>query len=257
MHFFLSYIAGWAYKMTMPLIDICGLQNNFGNQYVHTDINLAIYPGEIIAIIGGSGTGKTTLLRSILLLHKPTAGTITLFGKNSAHLSHKEIFAFRHRFGMLFQHNALFSSMTVLENIAFPITEFTTLSPEFIHELAMSKIQLVGLPKESANKYPFELSGGMQRRAATARAIAMDPEILFLDEPTTGLDPHSARKLDDLILFLKDTLHLTVIFISHDLQSIKNISDRVAFIGDGKILCCDTYAQVKNDPHPLITEYFR
>lgn len=242
--------------MVAPVIEIQGLKNCLGGQWVHSDVNLTVEKGEILAIIGGSGSGKTTILRSLLMLLQPTAGTLKIFGENLADLSMEKALKLRQRWGMLFQHSALFSAMTVLENIMFPMQEFTTLKPQFMEELAMLKIALVGLPKEAAGKFPSELSGGMQRRAAAARAIAMDPELLFLDEPTTGLDPHSARLFDDLILFLRDTLNLTVVMISHDMESLKSMTDRVAFVGDGKILCVAPIEQLMENKHPLIVDYF-
>jgi phospholipid/cholesterol/gamma-HCH transport system ATP-binding protein len=157
---------------------------------------------------------------------------------------------------MMFQHSALFSAMTVIENVMFPMDEFTNLDAKFKHELAMLKIIMVGLPKEAAGKYPSELSGGMQRRAAAARAIAMDPELLFLDEPTTGLDPRSARQFDDLILLLRETLNLTIVMVSHDIESLKKTTDRIAFVGEGKILSVEPIKKLVKNPHPLIAEYF-
>lgn len=242
--------------MDAPIIEITGLKNFLGGQWVHSDVNLSVKKGEILAIIGGSGSGKTTILRSLLMLLKPTAGTLKIFGENIADLSAHQAIKLRQRWGMLFQHSALFSAMTVLENIMFPMQEFTTLEPKFMEQLAMLKIALVGLPKEAAGKFPSELSGGMQRRAAAARAIAMDPELLFLDEPTTGLDPHSARLFDDLVLFLRDTLNLTVVMISHDMESLKHVTDRIAFVGEGKILCIAPIDELMENKHPLIVDYF-
>lgn len=242
--------------MNNTVIEIQGLKNFLGGQWVHSDVNLEVKQGEIFGIIGGSGSGKTTIVRSLLMLMKPTAGTLHIFGQNIADLSPKEANILRHRWGMLFQHSALFSAMTVLENIIFPMQEFTSLNKTFMTELAMLKIALVGLPKEAAGKFPAELSGGMQRRAAAARAIAMDPELLFLDEPTTGLDPHSARLFDDLVLFLRDALKLTVVMISHDIESLQNITDRIAFIGEGKVLCVAPYDKLKQNKHRLIADYF-
>lgn len=242
--------------MVAPVIEIQGLKNYLGGQWVHSDVNLSVEKGEILAIIGGSGSGKTTILRSLLMLLQPTAGTLKIFGENLSDISAENALKLRQRWGMLFQHSALFSAMTVLENIMFPMQEFTTLKPKFMEELAMLKIALVGLPKEAAGKYPSELSGGMQRRAAAARAIAMDPELLFLDEPTTGLDPHSARLFDDLVLFLRDTLNLTVVMISHDMESLKHMTDRVAFVGEGKILCVAPINELMENKHPLIVDYF-
>lgn len=242
--------------MTEPIIEIHNLKNQLGGEWVHRDVNLTVTKGEILAIIGGSGSGKTTILRSLLMLLQPTGGTIKIFGDDIAHLSTINTDRLRRRWGMMFQHSALFSAMTVLENVMFPMDEFTELDSSFKRELAMLKIALVGLPKESVGKYPAELSGGMQRRAAAARAIAMDPELLFLDEPTTGLDPRSAREFDDLILMLRDTLNLTIVMVSHDVESLKKTTDRIAFVGDGQILAVEPIQKLLKNKHPLIVEYF-
>lgn len=242
--------------MSEPVIEIKGLKNFLGGQWVHSDVNLTVEKGEILAIIGGSGSGKTTILRSLLMLLKPTAGSIKVFGKEIYELNAHEAFMLRRRWGMLFQHSALFSAMTVLENIMFPMQEFTNLEPEFMQELALLKVGLVGLPFEAAGKLPSELSGGMQRRAAAARAIAMDPELLFLDEPTTGLDPRGARLFDDLVVFLRDSLNLTIVMISHDIESLKRTTDRVAFVGDGKILSVEPIKELMKNKNPLIADYF-
>lgn len=242
--------------MTEPVIEIKGMKNYLGKQWVHTDINLTVEKGEILAIIGGSGSGKTTIVRSILMLLKPTAGSVKVFGEDIYSLNAQQALKIRRRWGMLFQHSALFSAMTVLENVMFPMHEFTQIDDELMRELALLKIVQVGLPVEAAGKYPAELSGGMQRRAAAARAIAMDPELLFLDEPTTGLDPRGARLFDKLIIFLRDTLKLTVVMISHDIESLKNTTDRVAFVGDGKILSVEPIEQLMHNKHPLIVDYF-
>ena len=242
--------------MPTPVIEIKGLKNYLGGKWVHSDVNLTVNQGEILAIIGGSGSGKTTILRSILMLLKPTAGSIHVFGQDIADLDEQEANALRRRWGMLFQHSALFSAMSVLENIMFPMQELATLDPTFMKQLALLKIALVGLPVDTASQYPSELSGGMQRRAAAARAIAMDPELLFLDEPTSGLDPLSAKQFDKLIVFLRDTLNLTVVIVSHDIDSLKRTTDRVAFIGDGKVICVQPIDELIKNKHPLIADYF-
>lgn len=242
--------------MSEPVIEIKGMKNCLGGQWVHTDVNLTVEMGEILAIIGGSGSGKTTILRSLLMLLKPSAGSIKVFGEEIYNLDTEQAFRLRRRWGMLFQHSALFSAMTVLENVMFPMREFTTLDQDFMKELALLKITLVGLSKEAAVKYPSELSGGMQRRAAAARAIAMDPELLFLDEPTTGLDPRGARLFDDLVVFLRDALNLTIVMVSHDIESLKRTTDRVAFVGDGKILSVEPINELMKNKNPLIAEYF-
>jgi len=242
--------------MKEPVIEIKGMKNYLGGQWVHSDVNLTVEKGEILAIIGGSGSGKTTILRSLLMLLKPTAGVVKVFGEDLSDLDSQQAFQLRRRWGMLFQHSALFSAMNVLENIMFPMHEFTNLEPEFMQELALLKLALVGLPKEAASKFPSELSGGMQRRAAAARAIAMDPELLFLDEPTTGLDPRGARLFDKLIVFLRDSLNLTIVMVSHDIESLKNTTDRVAFVGDGKILSVEPIKKLMKNKNPLIVDYF-
>lgn len=242
--------------MSEPIIEITGMKNYLGSQWVHSDINLTVNKGEILAIIGGSGSGKTTILRCLLMLLKPTAGSIKIFGQDINGLDAQQSFLLRRRWGMLFQHSALFSSMNVLENVMFPMKEFTNLEPEFMHELALLKIALVGLPQEAAGKLPSELSGGMQRRAAAARAIAMDPELLFLDEPTTGLDPRSARLFDDLVVFLRNSLNLTIVMVSHDIESLKRTTDRVAFVGDGKILSVEPIHDLMKNKNKLIADYF-
>lgn len=242
--------------MTEPVIEICELKNYLGTQWVHKDVNLTVNKGEIFAIIGGSGSGKTTILRSVLMLLKPTSGLIKVFGQNIEDLTEQGANALRRRWGMLFQHSALFSAMTVLENVMFPMQELANLDEPFMKELAMLKIALVGLPKETAGKFPSELSGGMQRRAAAARAIAMDPELLFLDEPTSGLDPVSAKLFDHLIVFLRNALNLTVVIVSHDIESLRRTTDRVAFIGEGKVISIEPIEELMKNPHPLIADYF-
>ncbi|WP_058534698.1 ABC transporter ATP-binding protein [Legionella saoudiensis] len=242
--------------MSDPIIEIKGMKNFLGGQWVHRDVNLTVNRGEILAIIGGSGSGKTTILRSLLMLLKPTAGEIKIFGQDISNLDAHQSFMLRRRWGMLFQHSALFASMNVLENVMFPMQEFADLDAEFMRELALLKIALVGLPKEAAGKLPSELSGGMQRRAAAARAIAMDPELLFLDEPTTGLDPRSARLFDDLVVFLRDSLNLTIVMVSHDIESLKRTTDRVAFVGDGQILSVEPINELMKNKNELIADYF-
>ena len=242
--------------MTAPILTVQGLKNYLGGQWVHTDINFSVNPGEVFAIIGGSGSGKTTVLRSILMLLKPTAGDIRVFDTPILELDEHGAQALCQRWGVLFQHSALFSGMTVLENIMFPLQELTSLENDFIEHLARLKLCLVGLPAHAATKLPAQLSGGMQRRAAAARAIAMDPELLFLDEPTSGLDPLSAKQFDQLILFLRRALNLTIVIVSHDIDSLQRTTDRVAFIGDGKILTIEPIAQLMKNKHPLIVDYF-
>lgn len=239
-----------------PLIDIVNLENRLGGQLVHKQLNLSINKGEIVGIVGGSGSGKTTLLRSILMLLKPTAGSIKVFGMDILKCSPDTMLEIQHRWGVLFQHNALFSSLTLLENVLFPLHNFTQLSMELQEKIALLKILMSGLPVSAASKYPSELSGGMQKRAGLARAIALDPELLFLDEPTSGLDPQSAAGFDELILDLRKGLGLTVVMVTHDLDSLWRIADRVAFLGEGKVLAALPLPELLKQPHPLIQTYF-
>lgn len=238
------------------VIQISKLKTCLGGQWVHKNVNLAVNQGEILGIVGSSGSGKTTLLREILRLQYPTAGSIQVFGKEITTASDVTLLAVQRRWGVLFQQNALFSSLTVLENVAFPLHEHTSLDVDTINHLALLKILLVGLPADSAIKYPAELSGGMQKRAALARAIVLDPEIIFLDEPSAGLDPDSASGLDELILNLQSTMGLTIVMITHDLDTLWRVTNRVAFLGEGKVLCIDSMARLVENPHPLIKEFF-
>ncbi len=235
-----------------PVIEVNGLKLKLGDTWVHNGINLKIYPGEILGIVGGSGSGKTTLLREILMLQPLSSGSIKVFGNELTTASSEVLLGVQKRWGVLFQQNALFSSLTVLENCEFPLKEKLRLDHDMIRDLALLKIQLVGLPLDAANKYPAELSGGMQKRAALARALVLDPELLFLDEPTAGLDPDSAGELDDLILKLKKAMNLTVVLVTHDLDSLWHITDRVAFLADGKVLYVDELKNiVKHEDQPI------
>lgn len=238
------------------IIEISHLKNFLGGLWVHEDVNLSVNQGEIVAILGGSGSGKTTILRSILMLLKPTEGSIKIFGHKLSECTAKQAYYIRRRWGVLFQQSALFSSLTVLENVMFPLNEFTKLSLETKRELALLKISMSGLPASAAKKFPAELSGGMQKRAALARALIMDPELLFLDEPTSGLDPRSARDFEELILHLRDWLNLTVVMVSHDLDLLKRTTDKVIFLGEGKVLAETTLEELIKMQHPLIMDYF-
>ncbi len=242
--------------MNDVIIEVKDLKNKLGGQWVHKGIDLDIRRKEIIGIVGGSGSGKTTFLRSILMLQKPTSGIVKVFGTDILTAKHKALDDIRRRWGVLFQQSALFSSMTVLENVLFPIREFIPHLPEaFMQHIGLLKIALVGLPSSAAYKYPSELSGGMQKRAAAARAIALDPELLFFDEPTSGLDPVSSREIDQLVLHLRDMLGLTILVVTHDPESLK-VTDRVAFLGEGKLLDCAPLTELRKNPHPAIQSYF-
>lgn len=241
---------------TDHVIEVNHVQNCFGEEWVHRDITFQVKRGEIIAIIGGSGCGKTTLLRSILRLMLPTAGEISVFGIDVVTASQKALLSVQKRWGVMFQSGALFSSLNVLENITYVLNEYTNLSVDRQQELAKVKIALTGLELDAVYKYPSELSGGMKKRAALARAIALDPELIFLDEPTTGLDSKSAGDLDDLILRMRKELGLTFVMVTHDLDTLWYVPDRVIFIGEGKVLSDQSMAAAYQDPHPLIRAYF-
>lgn len=242
--------------MAKPIIEVKNLRTYLGNSWVHNMLDLSVQQGEVLGIIGGSGSGKTTLLREILGLQKPDAGSITVFGHELITANTATLLAIQKRWGVLFQQNALFSSLTLLENVSFPLREHTGLDSEAIKELALLKIMLSGLPADAANKYPAELSGGMQKRAALARALALDPELLFLDEPTAGLDPQSAEGIDELILNFQATMGLTIVMITHDIDSLWKVTNRVAFLGESTVLCIDEIAKLIKNPHPLIKMFF-
>ena len=240
-----------------PIIKIRGLSNSFGEQVIHEDLDLEVRRGEILGVVGGSGTGKSVLMRSVIGLQKPTAGEIEVLGENMIDRSEDEAKNIRRRWGILFQNGALFSTLTVAENVEVPIREyFPHLKPPLLDEIAGYKIAMSGLPADAGPKYPSELSGGMRKRAGLARALAMDPELLFLDEPTAGLDPIGAAAFDELIRSLQKRLDLTVFLITHDLDTLHEICDRVAVIADRKVIAVGTIAELLALDHPWIQEYF-
>lgn len=239
-----------------PVIEVSNLTVRFGNTCVLNNLNLVVEQGELLAIIGGSGSGKTTLLRQMMLLDTPTSGVIKVKGNQVSDYNEITLNELRRHMGVCFQQSALFSALTVLENITFVLREHSDLSKQKIIEIALLKIATVGLPTSAAHKYPSELSGGMQKRAALARALALDPSILFLDEPTAGLDPHSADQFDDLILHLKATLNLTIIMVTHDLDSMLRISDRVAFLANGEVIAKVPMQELVKLNNPEIQSYF-
>jgi|CXWL01.1.fsa_nt_gi phospholipid/cholesterol/gamma-HCH transport system ATP-binding protein len=234
-----------------------GLKNQFGAQVVHENLDLDILRGEILGVVGGSGSGKSVLMRSFLGLQKFQAGQIFWFDQEVAKQGDTERRALERRVGVMFQDGALFSSLTVLENIMVPLKEHTKLDELFITELARVKLALVGLPPDSADKYPETLSGGMRKRAGLARALALDPEVLFFDEPTSGLDPIGAAAFDELLETLHRALHLTVILITHDLDSVYRICDRVAVLADRHVVVVDTPEKVEVFDHPWVRECFQ
>ena len=237
------------------IIRIHGLVNRFGNHLVHDGVNLNVYQNEILGIVGGSGTGKSVLLSCMLGLRKPTAGEVTIFGEDIACRDKNQLGFCQQRWGVLFQTGALFSGLTVLENAMAPIREHADASPELIAEIARLKLRMVGLSETAFDKFPSELSGGMIKRAALARALAMEPKIIFLDEPTAGLDPISAADFDQLIVYLRDHLNLTVVMISHDMDSLLNICDRFAVIVDKQAIV-GKKEDIIQHPHPWIQKYF-
>ncbi len=243
-------------QVGVPVIEVSHVSTRFGQAVVHQDVSLTVERGEVFAIAGGNGCGKSTLLREIIGLQAPTMGTIRLLGTDSRELTPANGRPLHRRFGVMFQHGALFSSMTLAENVAVPLREHTPLSAEAIRDIVALKIALVGLPPDSAIKFPSELSGGMRRRAALARAIVMDPELLFLDEPTAGLDPIIAAGFDDLVLNLKRLLGLTVVMVTHDLDSLWRIATRVALLGDGRVLGLGTMEELARSGESAVQKYF-
>lgn len=239
------------------VIEVEGLRNVFGRQVVHDGVDLRVFRGEVLGVIGGSGAGKSVMMRAILGLKRPDGGRIRMFGADTTHLEAEQRKPFERRFGLLFQDGALFSSLTVAENVKVPLVEYYALPADLLDELALLKIRLTGLPADAAHKYPAQLSGGMRKRAGLARALALDPEILFLDEPTSGLDPIGAAAFDDLIRTLTDALGLTVFLVTHDMDSLYNLCDRVAVLADGKVIVADTVDVVERHPHPWIRGCFQ
>ncbi len=238
------------------VIKVRELHNRFGYQVVHDNLNIDVYRGEILGLVGGSGTGKSVLMKSIINLIQPQNGTIEIFGKNQAELGEEEKSKERRRFGVMFQDGALFSSLTVSQNIQVPLKEYFDLSKNLLHEIAALKISMVGLPALAGPKYPSELSGGMRKRAGLARALALDPEIVFLDEPTAGLDPIGASKFDRLIKQLKETLGLTVFLVTHDLDTLHAVCDRIAVLADNRVIVVGTIEELIEFDHPWVREYF-
>jgi phospholipid/cholesterol/gamma-HCH transport system ATP-binding protein len=238
-------------------VKVRGIVNRFGSQVVHDGVDLDLLNGEILGVVGGSGTGKSVLLRSIIGLQHPSAGEVEIYGESMIGKDERDALDVRRRWGVLFQGGALFSTLTVAENVQVPIREFyPELSLQLLDEIAAYKVVMSGLPANAGPKYPSELSGGMKKRAGLARALALDPALLFLDEPTAGLDPIGAAAFDELTLSLKKTLGLTVFLITHDLDTLHTICDRVAVLADHKVIAVGTIPELLALDHPWIQEYF-
>jgi phospholipid/cholesterol/gamma-HCH transport system ATP-binding protein len=238
-----------------PIIRVRGLVNRFGEETIHDGLDLDVLRGEVLGIVGGSGSGKSVLLRTIVGLNRPVEGQVEVFGRDVLEISDRQRRELENRWGVLFQDGALFSSLTVAQNIEVPIKEYYEMPLHLMDEISAVKVGMVGLPEEAGEKYPSQLSGGMRKRAGLARALALDPEIVFLDEPTAGLDPIAAGAFDELIRDLKASLGLTVFMVTHDLDSLFAICDRVAVLVDKKVRI-GTLEQLLEDNHPWIHSYF-
>lgn len=239
-----------------PVIELAGIQTRLGGKQIHSGVDFTIRRGELVALIGGSGSGKSVLLRETIGLLRPSAGTVRLFGTDVWNAPAAELDAVRRRFGMMFQEGALFSSLSVADNVATPLREHTDTPPGQLDALVDLRLSLAGFPIDSRDKLPSELSGGMKKRAAIARALALEPEILFLDEPTSGLDPITARAFDELMRFLCHNLGITVLMITHDLDTLFGIAERLIVLGEGRLIADGTLEEVRRVDHPWIRDYF-
>ncbi len=238
------------------MIEVRGLRTQFDDFVVHDNLDLDVHRGEIIGVVGGSGTGKSVLMRAIIGLKTPSAGTVRVFGEDFYKANEKTRLSVEQRWGVLFQGGALFSSLTVAQNVMAPIREHLHIEGDLAKDIAALKISMSGLPAEAGAKYPSELSGGMRKRAGIARALALDPELIFLDEPTAGLDPIGAAQFDDLIVNLKESLGLTVFMVTHDLDTLHAACDRVAVLAEKRVIACGPLDEVRQTDHPWIQEYF-
>ena len=239
------------------VIKVENLVTKFGSKVVHNGVNLEVKEGEIYAILGESGSGKSVLLREIVMLQKPTSGEIYIFGKNIKDLTPKELIELKKKWGVLFQFGALFTSLSVESNIAIMLKEYTKLSKKSISAIVDAKLEMVGLSSDVKYLYPYELSGGMVKRVALARTLSLDPKLLFLDEPTSGLDPVSARAFDELIISLRDILGLTIVMITHDLDTIHNIVDELSILADKRVVASGTLDDVLKSKHPFVEKFFK
>ncbi|MHB8668630.1 MAG: ABC transporter ATP-binding protein [Burkholderiales bacterium] len=238
------------------VIEVSGVSTRFGEHVVHVGLDLDVRRAEIFALVGGSGSGKSTLLREMILLQRPDSGTIRVLGVDLQAASDDAALALRRRWGVMFQHGGLFGALTVTENVGLPLREHTALEDALIDEIAASKLALAGLAPAVGAQYPSELSGGMMKRASLARALALDPELLFLDEPTAGLDPHSAGGVDELVRKLRDLFGLTIVMITHDLDLLWQLADRVAVLAEGKVQGIGSMAELAHVHHPAVRQFF-
>ena len=239
------------------VVEVTEVTTRFGSKLVHDQVSLEVYRGEILAVVGGSGSGKSTLLREMVLLQRPTSGAIRVFGNEITSLAERHALWLRRRAGVLFQYGALFGALTTLENVSVPLKEHTRLSPILINEIAAMKIAFTGLAPEDGALFPAQLSGGMRKRVGLARAIALDPELLFLDEPTSGLDPLSADAFDELVLSLKASLGLTIVMVTHDMDSLWRVADRIVLLGDARILATGTMRELSASRDPAVQRFFQ
>ncbi len=243
--------------MSNSVINVSNLVTRFGESVIHDGVNLSVQRGEIYGLLGGSGSGKSTLLKEMIMLLSPVSGEIRVLQQSLSSASADEVAKLRRKWGVLFQGGALYSSLTVEENIGVVLKEYTDLPASFIREIVRIKINMVGLPVKAAHLYPAELSGGMIKRAALARALSMDPELLFLDEPTSGLDPVGAEAFDNLILELRDILGLSIVMVTHDLDSIWTVVDRLAVLGEKKVVAEGSLKDVLGNEHPIVAQFFK
>jgi phospholipid/cholesterol/gamma-HCH transport system ATP-binding protein len=238
------------------VIKLSGVSTRFADHVVHSELDLEVQRNEIFALVGGSGSGKSTLLREMILLQRPDSGSIQVLGADLQSLAEKEALALRQRWGVMFQHGGLFGSLTVHENVGLPLREHTGLEDVLIDQIAAWKLAMTGLKPEVGAQYPSELSGGMMKRASLARALALDPELLFLDEPTAGLDPDSAGGVDQLVRKLRDQFGLTIVMITHDLDLLWQVADRVAVLAEGKVQGIGSMSELSRMEHPAVRKFF-
>jgi len=241
---------------TATVVDARNISTRFGDHMVHDGLDLEVRRGEIFALVGGSGSGKSTLLREMILLQRPDAGSLRVLGEDLQSLDEEATLALRQRWGVMFQHGGLFGSLTVKENVGLPLREHTALESALIDQIADWKLDMTGLAPEVGSQYPAELSGGMLKRASLARALALDPELLFLDEPTAGLDPYSAGGVDQLVRKLRDQFGLSIVMITHDLDLLWQVADRVAVLADGKVQGIGSMSQLSRMQHPAVRKFF-